>query len=395
MNEKEIAEIRRRFRADRGSITHVRGCYVNEQKEIVAQFDQSLTLMPQEEAEKMMAVLKKTLSGTLGKNLMNLSFSTAQVVDSGEHRLLMDLRDSKLEDENAVQRFFETVIPAVMMEGTYLILLCHDTYDVPFRSKDGQKLEDASDEIFSYIMCSICPVKMTKPALCYHIPDNQFRSLPPDWLVSPPQVGFLFPAFDDRSTNLYGALYYTRDTAVSQEELAQAVFHMELPMPAQEQKETFQEILTQSLAEDCSYDVLQTVHDRLCQRMEEHKETRDPEPLTVSPKEVGGMLLDCGIDDGQVAAFEEKCEEVFGTEAAFSPQNLVEKKRWEIHTPDVSIRVAPGRGDLVQTRIIDGARYILIRAEEGVEVNGVAIQIRPENDPSLPETGKTEDSTQK
>ena len=285
MNEKEIAEIRRRFRADRGSITHVRGCYVSEQKEIVAQFDQSLTLMPQEEAEKMMAVLKKTLSGTLGKNLMNLSFSTAQVVDSDEHRLLMDLRDSKLEDENAVQRFFETVIPAVMMEGTYLILLCHDTYDVPFRSKDGQKLEDASDEIFSYIMCSICPVKMTKPALCYHIPDNQFRSLPPDWLVSPPQVGFLFPAFDDRSTNLYGALYYTRDTAVSQEELAQAVFHMELPMPAQEQKETFQEILTQSLAEDCSYDVLQTVHDRLCQRMEEHKETRDPEPLTVSPKE--------------------------------------------------------------------------------------------------------------
>ena len=106
MNEKEIAEIRRRFRADRGSITHVRGCYVSEQKEIVAQFDQSLTLMPQEEAEKMMAVLKKTLSGTLGKNLMNLSFSTAQVVDSDEHRLLMDLRDSKLEDENAVQRFF-------------------------------------------------------------------------------------------------------------------------------------------------------------------------------------------------------------------------------------------------------------------------------------------------
>lgn len=353
MNEKEIAEIRRRFRADRGSITHVRGCYVNEQKEIVAQFDQSLTLMPQEEAEKMLAVLKKTLSGTVGKNLINLSFSTAQVVDSEEHRLLMTLRDTKLEEEEAVQRFFETVIPAVTLEGTYLILLCHDTYDVPF------------------------------------------RSLPPDWLVSPPQVGFLFPAFDDRSTNLYGALYYTRDTAVSQEELAQAVFHLELPMPAQEQKETFQEILTQSLAEDCSYDVLQTVHDRLCQRMEEHKETRDPEPLTVSPKEVGGMLLDCGIDDGQVAAFEEKCEEVFGTEAAFSPQNLVEKKRWEIHTPDVSIRVAPGRGDLVQTRIIDGARYILIRAEEGVEVNGVAIQIRPENDPSLPETGKTEDSTQK
>ncbi len=393
MNEKEIAEIRRRFRADRGTITHVRGCYVNEQKEIVAQFDQSLTLMPQEEAEKMLAVLKKTLSGTVGKNLINLSFSTAQVVDSEEHRLLMTLRDTKLEEEEAVQRFFETVIPAVALEGTYLILLCQDTYDVPFRSKDGQKLEDASEEVFSYILCSICPVKMTKPALCYHIPENQFRSLPPDWLVSPPQAGFLFPAFDDRSTNLYGALYYTRDTADSQEELAQAVFHLPLPMPAQEQKETFQEILTQSLAEACSYDVLQTVHDQLCQRMEEHKESRDPEPLTVSAKEVGGILLDYGIDDEQVAAFEEKCDEAFGTEAVFAPQNLVEQKRWEVQTPDVSIRVAPGRGDLVQTRIIDGARYILIRAEEGVEVNGVAIQIRPEPIPSPVETEKDPLST--
>ena len=185
MNEKEIAEIRRRFRADRGTITHVRGCYVNEQKEIVAQFDQSLTLMPQEEAEKMLAVLKKTLSGTVGKNLINLSFSTAQVVDSEEHRLLMTLRDTKLEEEEAVQRFFETVIPAVALEGTYLILLCQDTYDVPFRSKDGQKLEDASEEVFSYILCSICPVKMTKPALCYHIPENQFRRI--GWFRRPRQ----------------------------------------------------------------------------------------------------------------------------------------------------------------------------------------------------------------
>ena len=85
MNEKEVGELRRRFRPEKSSVTHVRGCYVSEQGEVVSQFDQSLALMPQEEGENLLALLRKTLSGSLGRNLLNLSFSTAQVVDSPEH----------------------------------------------------------------------------------------------------------------------------------------------------------------------------------------------------------------------------------------------------------------------------------------------------------------------
>ena len=143
MNEKEISEIRRRFRSDTSNITHVRGCYVNERQEIVSEFDQSLALMPQEESENLFAVLRRTLSGTLGKNLIDMPFSTAQVVDSDEHRLLMALRDSALGDEDAVHAFFEKVMESYCPEGTDLILLAHEPYDVPYRAKDGAKLEDA------------------------------------------------------------------------------------------------------------------------------------------------------------------------------------------------------------------------------------------------------------
>ena len=107
MNEKEISEIRRRFRPDKNNITHVRGCYVNERQEIVAAFDQSLALLPQEESENLLAVLRRTLAGTQGKNLIDMPFSTAQVVDSDEHRLLMALRDSALNDEDAINAFYE------------------------------------------------------------------------------------------------------------------------------------------------------------------------------------------------------------------------------------------------------------------------------------------------
>ena len=206
MNEKEVSELRRRFRQDRTGITHVRGCYVNEVGEIVSQFQQSLGVMSQEENEKILALLKRTLSGTLGKNLLDLTFATQQVVDSPEHKQLMALRQSRLRDEEAVDTFFHQVIDSVELDGNYLILLIHDSYDVPYHSKDGEELEDGAQEVYSYILCSICPVKQTKPALSYYVQENQFRSLSPDWIVSPPELGFLFPAFDDRAANLYGAL---------------------------------------------------------------------------------------------------------------------------------------------------------------------------------------------
>ena len=206
MNEKEIAEIRRRFKPDKSNITHVRGCYVNEKREIISEFDQSLTLSRQEDAEKLLNVLRKTLSGTAGKNLLDIEFDTRQVVEGEEHRLLMALRDSRLGDQEAVHALFQRVIASLDLEGNYLILLAHDTYDVPYRSKDGMRQEDASDQVFSYILCSICPVKLTKDALSYYIQENQFHSVAADWVVAPPEVGFLFPAFDDRRTNLSNAL---------------------------------------------------------------------------------------------------------------------------------------------------------------------------------------------
>lgn len=375
MNEKEVSEIRRRFRPDKSNITHIRGCYVNEKGEIISQFDQSLLSTPQEESENILSVLKRTLSGTLGKNLIDIVFDTKQVVDSDEHRLLMALKDSSLKDEEAVQTFFEHVIQALYLEDNYLILLTHDTYDVPYRSKDGEKLEDASSEVYSYILCSICPVKMTKPALSFYVNENKFHNRMADWIVAPPALGFLFPAFDDRSANIYNALYYTRDITENHPEFTDAIFNSEIPMPAAAQKEAFQAILGDTLDEDCSYEVVQAVHDQLYEMIEEHKLDKEADPLVISKHTVKKVLQNCGVSDSHVTAFEEKYDDAFGAGAQLSPKNIVDTKQVEVRTPNVTIRVNPDRGDLVETRVINGVKYILIRADEGVEVNGVSVHI--------------------
>jgi len=374
MNEKEISEIRRRFRPDKSNITRIRGCYVNEQREIVTEFSQSLGLMQQEEAEELLAILKKTLSGTIGKNLIDIEFATRQVLEGEEHKLLMALRDSSLEDDEAIREFYGRVIQALNIGGNYLILLACDKYDVPYYAKDGEKQEDSS-EVYSYFLCSICPVKLTKPALGYYASDNTFRNITSDWIVSAPELGFLFPAFDDRSANIYNALYYSRNIAENHAEFVDAVFKTEVPMPAAEQKETFQSILGETIADDCNLEVVQTVHGELSGLIEEHKTNKEKGPLVISKETVKGVLKSCGVPETRVTAFEEKYDDAFGADTEISPRNIIDTKQFELRTPDVTIRVNPERSDLVDTRVIDGVKYILIRADEGVEVNGVNIHI--------------------
>ena len=375
MIEKEIAELRRRFRPDKSGVSHVRGCYVNESGEIISQFDQSLGVMTQDENERIFTVLRKTLSGTLGKNLLDIEFETSMVAHGEEHRLLMRLRDSGLEDEEAVQTFFQRVIQSLSMEGNYLILLARDAYDVPFKGRDGDRFDEGSSEVFTYILCTICPVKQTKPALSFFPQENAFRTLGIDWVVAAPEAGFLFPAFDDRAANLYNALYYTKDITRNQDGLIDALFRSRAPMPAAEQKETFRDILAETLEEDCSYTVMQGVHTRVREMIEVHKASKEPTPLTLSKSTVKRVLEDCGVSDDRLDDFDSKFDARFGEDAELHPKNLMDSRQFELKTPDVTIKVNPERSDLIRTEMIHGTRYILIRADEGVEVNGVNIRI--------------------
>ncbi len=373
MNEREIGEIRRRTRRDRSNMTSIYGCYVNGQNEIVSSFRQSVGMMPENEAEKYFGVLKRTMSGTIGKNLIDISFRTAQVADSPEHKFLMDLRKTALQDDELRMELFRKIIDAVSFDESYLILVGCDSYDVPFKSKDGDTQNDASSETYTYILCAVCPVKQTKENLRYVADEKSFHDGGIAQVVCAPELGFVFPAFDDRSTNIYNALFYTHNAKRDNQPLVDVLFHVEAPKPAAEQKKSFEALLTTSLADECKMDVMQAVHEQICQCIDLHKESKTPEPLLISKEEVKTALKSCGVSESHVAKFSVEYDEVFGYEAQLHPKNIIDNKRFEIKTPDVSIKVNPERSDLIETRIINGVKYILICADENVEVNGVNI----------------------
>ena len=375
MNDKEIGEIRRHLRRDRSNMTAIYGCYVNAQKEIISEFSQSLGIMPENESEKYFALLKRTLSGTLGKNLIDISFKTSQVAGSPEHQLLMDLRQTRLKDDELRRSFYQKIIDSVSFEDNYLILLGCDSYDVPFKSKDDSTQADQSEEVYTYLVCAICPVKQTKPNLHYVAEETLFHDGAMAQMVSAPQLGFLFPAFDNRATNIYNALFYSRDIKDGHDTFIETIFNTAVPKPAAEQKQSFEALLSASLDDECGMEVVQEVHNQLRQRIEMHKEAKVPEPLMISKEDVKQVLKDCGVSEAHMAKFSVDYDEAFGFEAELHPRNIIDDKHFEIKTPDVSIKVAPDRSDLIETRVIGGVKYILICADENVEVNGVSIQI--------------------
>ena len=381
MNDKEIGEIRRHLRRDRSNITKIYGCFVNDNREIITEFSQSTGMMPENEGDKYFALFKRVLSGSVGKNLIDLSFKTAQVAQGApEHKLLMDLRECKLSDDELLHGFFQKIIDTVTLEGNYLILIGCDSYDVPFKGKDDISDADKSEEVYTYLICAICPVKQTKANLHYVPEEKLFHDGAMNQPVSAPVLGFLFPAFDNRSTNIYNARYYTHDIKVSQDALIEALFNTPVPMPAAEQKKCFEALLTTALGEDCNLDVVQTVHDQLCERIELHKEAKVAEPLLIAKADVKETLASCGVSEEHLAKWSVDYDETFGFEADLHPKNIIDTKRFEVKTPDVSIKVDPTRSDLIETRTIGGVKYIMICADENVEVNGVSIHIDEEKE---------------
>lgn len=373
MNDREISEIRRRMRPEKNNIGRIRGCYVNDNHTIISEFDQMLGLISNDEAEEILSILRRSLSGGLGRNLIDVSFSNQQVLESEEHKLLTTLRSSSLSDNDAVKLFFEKVISTLDIEGSYFILLANDRYDIFTYGADGEKNE--SPEMFSYIICAICPIKAAKPTLGYNLSENKFKNIIRDSIIGSPEIGFMFPAFEQKSANIYGALFYTRDVSLAHQEFIDAIFKADMPKPATEQTESIAEILNSTVAEECSLELIQAVQGQLLELAADHKANKEDEPLKLTSKDMGSLLRFGGVPEETIGEFTERFEEDFGTTAALPPSNILDIKKFEVKTPEVTVKVSPEYSDLVETRIIDGTKYLLIRADGDVEVNGIRINI--------------------
>lgn len=381
MNKREISEIKKQFKKDNNAITRICGCYVDAEKQIKTKLKEAFFALSEEEIFKYYEIFKKTLSGTLGKNLHNLEYSIHDEGLDSAHALLMKLREEKLTDDETVDAFYEKVIESYDYGENYYIILIHSAYDIPGKALDGEEMFDASDEVYHHILCCICPVKLSEPGLSYNEMTNAIEERPRDWWVQPPMTGFLFPAFNDRSTDIHGLLYFSKNPEALHTEFIEACLGAPSPISFKAQKEAFHEILTDTLGKECEYEIVRQIHETLAELEEEHKE--DMEPVTLGKSQVRELLEKSGVQPEQLEHFDKAYEEAAGEDTAILLPAITGAGKFAVKTPDVDIKVNPDRLDLVETKFIDGRRFLVIAVEDNVEVNGMPVKMwSAENRPS-------------
>ena len=377
MNKKEILEIRKQLTPENCTISRICGCYVDGEKHIVMEHKDAFGSLSEEEAFKYFDIFRHTLSGTPGKNLMDMEFPLETEAPGGTQDFLLRLRDSHLEDDLLLEEFYQKVIESYSYDMNYYIILIHAVYDIPGKSSDNLEMFDASDNVYDFILCSICPVNLSKAGLYYNTEKNAIEDRIRDWIVASPANGFLFPAFNDRNTDIHGILYYTKNAENMNQNLVDQLLGCVPPLSASSQKETFHSVMESALGEDCGYELVRSLHEDLGEMLEAAKDS--PEPLTLTKRDVRCILEENDIPEEKIQAFEKEFDESISRDTPVLVSNIVNTRQFQIETPDVVIKVKPERMDLVETKVIDGRTCLVIPVDEHIEVNGMTVStIKPE-----------------
>lgn len=383
MTRKELNEIKSQYTLEDCGILRLCGCYVDGERNKITQFNENFLNLPEEEKHKYFDIFKKTLSGTPGKNLVDMKFNVDAYADEGARTFLMNLRDSGLKDDRLLNEFYDRIINNYSYVGNYLILLINQVYDIPAVTTDNIEMDDASDEVYSYILCSICHVNLSKPGLGYDEEDNNFHDKKQNYMVDVPDVGFLFPAFNKRSADEDMTLFYTKDVSEFEDGLIDCLLDCAVPLPAKQQKETFTSLVNEALGEEADLEIVKNIHENLEQIIEEKKQ-ESPAPVMLDKTEMKDLLEKSGVKEEKLENFEEHFEMAAGEHGKFVASNVSSGKKFEVKTPDVVIKINSDKTDIVSTQVIDGRQCLVIQIDERLEVNGISVN---------PDTGEVIDRT--
>ncbi|MBR1507956.1 MAG: DUF4317 domain-containing protein [Eubacterium sp.] len=379
MIKKEINEIKSLFDTIQDcGITRLAGCYVDGEKVKVKTFSGPFYNLPEEEMHKYLEIFRKTLSGTPGKNLLDMEFKNPENETEYGRNMLISLKKSELKDDSLLDQFYDKVIETYEYTGNYLILLIHQAYDVPGVTTDGIEMEDASDEVYSYILCSICPMKLTKPGLGFDDALGEIHTLPQIFAVELPYDGFLFPAFNERSSDDNALLYSSKRSDMLQDSFLENVLDVTTALPPKQQKEGFTEFVSEVLGDERNFETVLSIQENLKDTVQNKKTENAGETIFFDKDTVRNVFEKSGVSREKLETFDKKFDERFEsegvTERKLFAENVAPVRNFEVRNKNMVLRVSSKHTDIIDTRVIDGKKCLVIELTDDLTVNGIPVE---------------------
>lgn len=367
MEKVEIAEIKKTLDLKKHcAVEKIKTFYIDEEKNVVSTSEKFLYSIEEEKAFKYLDMLKKALSGKIGKNIFNIEFRTSE---EDEKRETFE-KAYYGKDAESAEKIVDTIISNYQYPGKYLIIIGFGTYDVPKKTKDNLSIDD-SEEVYSYMLTSVCPVVLAKDGLCFDKKENDFESRTDTWMVDKPDFGFLYPSFNGRSTDLNAALYYAKKDL--HEDMIAELFGAALGNTSEKEKKAFSAIVQDTLGRDCSYEKVKEITNMMLQRKID-AEFNDDSP-EISKRELQKVLESVGATEDGIKQFNRSFDENAGI--SLKASSLIEKTT-KIKSDYVDVSISSDKMDYLESKVIDGHEYLLIPVADNITVNGISILTKRE-----------------
>ena len=369
MNKKEIAEIKKNFSDDSGFFTvgKVLSAFIDSEKNIKYKENRLYNLLPSDEAELIMEILKKTLSGTLGKNLREYPFPKDSYDEGGAQHHLYEMLGSKLTDDELNEAFLRRIADDVEYVSTFAVFAAHCTYSVLKKNKMGDMEDDTSLD-YNFIITAICPVELRIDGLIYNDEDSRIeKKATSDRIIGMPTDGFLYPVFSDRAPDVNSVLCYTKNFKKPNVSVVENYLGCEFVMTAPSEKQTFQKILSNVVGDELDYSLITEVNDKLCEFVDSY--THETEPAKVDANKLSSILWESGVSQDKL----QLVPKVFETATENKPltaANLIDRKT-VVEVEGITVNIGKDSVDKVQTQEIGGRKCLVIALDENVSVNGL------------------------
>lgn len=366
MNKKEVLEIRKQFVRENNIISKIVSCIVDEDKNIKSIQKNIFYSLDEEEQRKYETIFKKALSGDIGRNLINFELAKDNE-DKIKFEKLYDFRESSLNDDEKIKEFITRIINNYSYKDKYAIILVDIYYDVPARTKDKKVLEYDFNETYKAILTCICPLKLSKSSLVYNSQLDIFENKKGDLFLDLPMNAFLYPAFNQRANDIYNLLYYSKSLEDLQLEFVKEIFtDAEIKNP-KEQKMDFFEYVEKAGDKDFGINEVKEIYANVNEMYSNNDEKENS--LVLEKKDLEKVLIDAGFNKEKVEEASKTLDEDFLVFA----RNIVGDKKLEINKDGINIKVSMENIHLIESRIIDNKKYLLISLDKDVKINGIKV----------------------
>lgn len=373
MNKSNVMEIKKTLKITPEflpSINTICTCFVNGNKEKLISNTEGTMSLDEEEIFKYIELLKGSLSGAIGKKLINLEFTSDETSKAAQDKLL-NIHQHMFQNAETRDEFFDLIINNLAFDENYLIVVGHGIYDAPVKTSDGAKLEDETNT-YDFMITAICPVHSTKAGLTLDMENERMISSKQVQIVEAPVSGFLYPAFNDRETDIHSMLYFTKKPEEQHSEFIEALIGKTAPTSSAAQQHIFESILAEVTNDSAEFETIKELHGILSEKAEEAQ--MQSETVELGKEEIKAILQETGIPEEKLEDFDHIYERAGGNEnTKFVAQNLMELDKFNVKAPDIEIKIKPDKTGLIQKRKVDGKNCIVVTLEGDIALNGIQV----------------------